>query len=104
MDRETTPAIGGQWPHLVGALAMVTVALIGCGSSAPSRAGDGNGTVVTSVPRPCAPATHAREAQVPDAPVSSTTACPASTDVPGRPRRQLVEPRGGQVDLRPIAW
>jgi hypothetical protein len=61
--------------------------------------------MVTSVPRPpCVRATHVPEAQAPDAPVSSTIACPGPSDAPGRPRRQLVEPQGGQVDLRPIAW
>jgi hypothetical protein len=106
MDLEGTPAIGGRRPHLVRALAMVTVALIGCAPSAPTRAGGGgDNSVVTSVPRPsCVRATHVREAQASDSPVSSTIACPGSSDAPGRPRRHLVEPRGGQVDLRPIAW
>jgi hypothetical protein len=48
-------------------------------------------------------ASHPQEA-APDAPVSSTIACPASSDAPGRPRPQLVEPQDGQVDVRPIAW
>ena len=94
--------------RLAPALAMVVVALIGCGGHSEGRAGSGGDpadAVVSSGPsQPCVRSTHAREEGISESPVSSSIACPAPTEPPGPPHRQLVEPEDGQVDLRPIAW
>ena len=105
MDQAGPPSTTTRRRPLAPALAMVALALIGCGRHSEGRAGSGDGpadAVVSAGPRQaCVRPTHAREDRISEAPVASSIACPAPT---GPPHRQLVEPEDGQVDLRPIAW
>jgi hypothetical protein len=100
--------INDRRPFLAVALVMAAATLIGCGRRSEGRAAFGDapaGSMVSSGPRqPCVRATHAGAEQTSDTPVSSSIACPAPMEPTASPHRRIVEPKDGQVDLRPIAW